>query len=263
MCDVSRADDDNFADRSVGAFEVRPVLNAVDQVSSQLRELILTGALPPGTKLPTEERIAQRFGVSRATVRESLRTLNAQSLVRTVRGGGGGTFVTRPSIDNVSTAFGASLVMLAESNSVSFDELLEVRLLLEVQAARRAAEHADSTADLEKTLQSATKDPIVQTRLDREFHSQVLSLSGNRLLYVCAQPVFAVLTQLIDPFARTPGMSASIHAAHTRIAQAIAARDPDMAAEAMGKHLEHLRPTYQEAWRKARERRDETTEKFT
>ena len=63
---------------------------AYEQVADQLRELIVTGELAPGERLPTETVLAREFGVSRATVREALRLLAAQGLIRTAKGAAAG-----------------------------------------------------------------------------------------------------------------------------------------------------------------------------
>jgi len=65
---------------------LRRVRKSYEQVADQLRELIVTGELPQGGRLPTETELARSLGVSRATVREALRLLAAQGLVRTAKG---------------------------------------------------------------------------------------------------------------------------------------------------------------------------------
>jgi len=81
---------------------VRRVLKAYEQIAEQLRDLIMSGELAPGERLPNEANLARQFGVSRATVRESLRVLSAQNLIRTAKGSGGGSYVTLPTIDHLS-----------------------------------------------------------------------------------------------------------------------------------------------------------------
>jgi GntR family transcriptional repressor for pyruvate dehydrogenase complex len=82
---------------------VRRVRKAYEQVADQLRELIVSGKLAPGERLPIESALAREFGVSRATIREALRVLAAQGLVRTAKGPAGGSFVTLPSVDHISS----------------------------------------------------------------------------------------------------------------------------------------------------------------
>ena len=67
------------------------------QIADQLRAAIVEGRLKIGERLPTEDELAQRFGVSRPSVREALKRLAAQNLVRARRGPSGGNFVVKPS----------------------------------------------------------------------------------------------------------------------------------------------------------------------
>ena len=107
-------------------------------VAERLRERVVDGDLQPGERLPNEATLAVDFGVSRATVREALRVLAAQSLIRTSKGAGGGSYVTLPSVDGVSEYVLSSISLLADADDVTLEELLE-RELLEVPAARLAA----------------------------------------------------------------------------------------------------------------------------
>src|SRR5207253_6225210 len=119
---------------------VRPGLTKqYEQVAERLRTLVVGGTLQPGSRLPNEEVLAREFGVSRATLREALRSLAAQDLIRTAKGAGGGSFVTLPSVEGVSSFVHSSITLMADANDVSLEDLLEARELLEVPAARLAA----------------------------------------------------------------------------------------------------------------------------
>ena len=112
---------------------VRPIMRAYEQVAAQLRELIATGHFAPGERLANEAILAREFGVSRPTIREALRLLAAQGLIRTAPGRGGGSYVTIPSIDHVSEFLRANLNLLSDvGDGISIDEYFEARLLLEV-----------------------------------------------------------------------------------------------------------------------------------
>jgi len=128
---------------------VRRVRKAYEQVNDQLRELIVSGELAPGERLPNEAVLAREFGVSRATVREALRILTAQNLIRTTKGAGGGSYVTLPTVDHISEFLRGNLNLLSESDHVTLEEFLELRELIEVPAARLAAERA-STSDVDR-----------------------------------------------------------------------------------------------------------------
>ena len=123
---------------------VRRVRKAYEQVADQLRELIVTGEIRPAQKLPNEATLARDFGVSRATIREALRVLATQHLIRTSKGTAGGSFVTLPTVDHISDFLSANISLLGQTENVSLDEFLELRELLEVPAARLAARRRGS-----------------------------------------------------------------------------------------------------------------------
>jgi GntR family transcriptional repressor for pyruvate dehydrogenase complex len=243
-----------------GGVPVRRVLKAYEQIADQLRELITSGTIAPGERLPNEATLARQFGVSRATVRESLRVLSAQNLVRTAKGSGGGSYVTLPTVDHISEFLGSNFNLMTAAQDVSLEDLLEARMLLEVPAARLAAERRseDSLARLqaavpEELLSLSTQD---QFAFNRSFHSTVLEACGNKLLYVSAQPIFSVLQRALQRSHLSTAFHRSIDESHRRITAAIEAGDPDAAEREMRDHLEHLRPEYERTWRLARSNSD-------
>ena len=235
---------------------VRRVLKAYEQIADQLRELITSGRIAPGERLPNEATLARQFGVSRATVRESLRVLSAQNLVRTAKGSGGGSYVTLPTVDHISEFLGSTFNLMTAAQDVSLEDLLEARMLLEVPAARLAAERRseESLARIhaavpEELLALTTQDQFV---FNRNFHSTVLEACGNKLLYVSAQPIFSVLQRALQRSNLSTAFHREIDESHRRITAAIEAGDPDAAEREMREHLEHLRPEYERTWRLAR-----------
>jgi len=112
-------------------------------VAERLRDRVVHGDLRPGERLPNEAALATDFGVSRATVREALRVLAAQNLIRTSKGAGGGSYVTLPSVGHISESLRSGIGLLASVDDVTLDELLEARELLEIPAARAAAGRRD------------------------------------------------------------------------------------------------------------------------
>jgi DNA-binding FadR family transcriptional regulator len=231
--------------------QVTRVRKAYEQVADQLRELILAGELQPGARLPNEAMLAHDFGVSRATVREALRVLAAGSLIRTVKGAGGGSFVTLPTVDHISEFLHANISLLTESRTVTLEEFLEAREQLEVPAARLAARRR-SEADLE-LLRAAVPDEGTAVEPDahahnREYHSALLGACGNTLLVIAAQPIFSVLMTNIDRSGLRGDFLARVHDDHRRITRAVQAGDGDAAADEMARHLRTLRPVYERVW---------------
>lgn len=225
-------------------------------VAERLRQRVVHGELQPGQRLPNEAVLATDFGVSRATVREALRVLATQSLIRTSKGAGGGSYVTLPSVNGVSEYVQSSISLLADSDDVTLEELLEARELLEVPAARLAAERRGE--DELKRLRDAIPDEPLRLGTQRQFvynqdfHLAVIDGCRNALLAIAAQPVFAVLQRNLARSRLGARFHRAINEHHRAIAAAIEAGDADAAGGEMYDHLEYLRPYYERAWRSAR-----------
>ena len=225
-------------------------------VADRLRQRVVHGELQPGQRLPNEAVLATDFGVSRATVREALRVLATQSLIRTSKGAGGGSYVTLPSVNGVSEYVQSSISLLADSDDVTLEELLEARELLEVPAARLAAERRGE--DELKRLRDAIPDEPLRLGTQRQFvynqdfHLAVIDGCRNALLAIAAQPVFAVLQRNLARSRLGARFHRAINEHHRAIAAAIEAGDADAAGGEMYDHLEYLRPYYARAWRSAR-----------
>jgi DNA-binding FadR family transcriptional regulator len=225
-------------------------------VAERLRQRVVHGELQPGERLPNEAVLATDFGVSRATVREALRVLATQSLIRTSKGAGGGSYVTLPSVDGVSEYVQSSISLLADADDVTLEELLEARELLEVPAARLAAERR-TEEELERLRDAIPDEPLRlgtqrQFVYNQDFHLAVIDGCRNALLAIAAQPVFAVLQRNLARSKLGARFHRTINEHHRAIAAAIEAGDADAAGGEMYDHLEYLRPYYERAWRSAR-----------
>src|SRR4051794_26422844 len=225
-------------------------------VAERLLERVVDGDLQPGARLPNEAALATDFGVSRATVREALRVLAAQSLIRTSKGAGGGSYVTLPSVNGVSDFVESSITILSDADDVTLAELLEARELLEVPAARLAAVRC-SHAEVERLRESIPDEPLRlgaerQFVYNKDFHQIVIDGCRNSLLAIAAQPVFAVLRRNLARSKLGVKFHRTINEHHRLIASAIEAGDADAAGGEMHAHLEFLRPYYERAWRSSR-----------
>ena len=195
--------------------------------------------------------LAEENGVSRATVREALRLLAAQNLIRTAKGAGGGSYVTQPSVDHLSESLRSGINLLAETHDVTLEELLEARELLEVPAARLAAERRrdEDVERLRATIPSGIGGPQEEFTYNEEFHSIVLEASCNPLLVIAAQPIFFVLQTNLARSRLARRFYTAVHDHHRVIAGAIEAGEPRSAEREMRDHLAFLRPFYEKAWR--------------
>ncbi len=166
---------------------------------------------------------------------------------------GGGSYVTVPSAENVSESLRSGLGLMTSSADVTLEELLEVRELLEVPAARLAALRR-SDEHVERLRAAIPGQPL---RLDTQeqfvhnagFHSTVIDASCNTLLSIAAEPVFAVLQTRLSRSRLGQKFHRSINDHHREIAAAIESAEERAAGELMHEHLDFLRPYYEQAWR--------------
>ncbi len=107
---------------------VRRIRPAYEQVADQLRELVLSGKLGPGDRLPVEGSLSAEFGVSRSTVREAIRLLSSQSLVHTTRGPTGGTFVSEADPESIRqylyTSIGSGIAAISLADGGVFTDAI-------------------------------------------------------------------------------------------------------------------------------------------
>ncbi|HWD74577.1 MAG TPA: FadR/GntR family transcriptional regulator [Solirubrobacteraceae bacterium] len=236
-----------------GIVPVRRVRKASEQVADQLRELILSGQIAPEQRLPNETVLAAQFGVSRSTIREALRELSALSLIRTMKGVNGGSFVTVPTVEHISAFLSANIGLLSQAEHVSLDEVLEARVLLEVPAVRLAARRRTET-DLDNLRAAIPERPLDvdqehRFNLNKDFHSVLVAASGNTLLSICAQPIFTVLQTSLKRSTLGNRFHYRVAEDHRALMSSIESGDEAAAAEQMHDHLNYLTSTYRKAWR--------------
>jgi GntR family transcriptional regulator, transcriptional repressor for pyruvate dehydrogenase complex len=216
-------------------------------LAEALRARILSRELVPGQRLPVEPELSAEYGVSRSTVREALRVLASQNLVTTTRGVNGGSFVAYPKPEQISDYLEASIGLLALSEHLTVDALLEARDLLEVPAAGLAATRPAEAriAELRNALYDPeTVQPETVFAYNTAFHLGLLRASGNPLIEVLARPIFSVLNGRFVRERAPARFWIEVDRDHRRILAAVEAGDPAGARLATHEHLRSLRPTY-------------------
>lgn len=209
---------------------------AYKTVSAAIERAILDGALRPGAALPTEQELAERFGVHRSTVREAIRQVEQEGLLQ--RREGRRLFVCLPGVHDLAPRATRLLLL----HQTTFQELWDVALTLEPLAARLAA--AQATDDDLAQLQANIDASVAETRLpelvalDMEFHALVGRASHNRALMLAREPVGLLYNPTLQQiFQRLPQASARNLAAHRHTLDALRARDAEAAAEWTRKHM--------------------------
>ncbi len=210
-------------------------------VVEQLRERIVSGALQPGTALPSERALASELAVSRATLREGLSMLSQMGLVTIQRGRGGGAMVTAPAASTVSS----SIALLFQTRSVTAGRLAEFRRALEVEAAQLAAVRR-TEADLDVmtaalAAYASTADIQTQSEQGRAFHHAIARASGNPLLSETMASLNEAFAESFEMMLHvSPDQADVILALHQPILDAIRERDAAAARQFMHTHFDHL-----------------------
>ncbi len=208
------------------------------QIAKAIRDAIISGDLIVDERLPSEAELADQFDVSRPTVREALKRLAAQSLIRTQRGAFGGAFVNRIAFEDAYGQQITTSTLLLSMNDVSFDVACEARFALEracapISAMRRSADHlATMRAEIHRQSQPGLTDEAFCAS-DVAFHRALVDGAGNPVLsYQLAGAIEAIepLMNMITFSARSREVIVSLH---TEIADAIEARDTRRVDEAL------------------------------
>jgi DNA-binding FadR family transcriptional regulator len=217
---------------------------AYKAVSAEIERSILDGALKPGMPLPTEQALAEHFGVHRSTIREAIRLVEQEGLLQ--RREGRRLFVTLPGLYDMAPR-AARLLLLQQT---TFHELWQVAVTIEPLAARLAAEHADAfdlevlNANMRTTDQLTAKPahtPEENARLvelDVEFHALVGRASHNWALILAREPISLLYNPtLLRLHKLLPQSKARNLAAHKAILRALQQRDYVAAENWTRKHM--------------------------
>ena len=209
-----------------------------DLILEQIRKLIRTGVLKPGHRLPSERVLCDRFGVGRGHVREALRKLEFYGIVRTLPQSG-----TIVESIGVKALDGLISNVLGIEGGTDYRTLYEVRDVLEVQAARLAAERNTPETIREIELAHEAHRAAVakgESGLDEDamFHIKVAEASGNilmRTLISLIAPDIIKVSEADDTCRK--GRASEAEHEHKRIVDAMKKGDPQAAAEAMARHI--------------------------
>jgi DNA-binding FadR family transcriptional regulator len=169
------------------------------QIADELRRLIILGELDEGDSLGHEPDLIERFGVSRPSLREALRILEAEGLISVVRGVQGGVVVHRP--DKRLTARTAAIVL--QARNVSLADVFEARTILEPAAVRlvTAGRNRKSAARTLRALIAeeiaAMEDPEAFGVANARFHEELVALAKNQTLTIVAEMLNEVVARAV------------------------------------------------------------------
>lgn len=221
-----------------------PRKRAYELVIHQIEEQILAGALHVGDQLPAERDLAAKLGVSRAAVREAMRAMEAQGVVRSGVGVGpdSGTFLT----SMPSKALTQFLRLHMALANFPIDDVVETRIMLERWSARLAARQAsaDDLGTMDRLLDAMdaeTADIAAFNELDTDFHVAMAEAAHNSLITEMTTAIRHSMRAMVLESFREHGnwaeLSATLREQHRAIYDAIAAGDSQGAADAVEEHL--------------------------
>jgi GntR family transcriptional repressor for pyruvate dehydrogenase complex len=231
---TTSASEGRFADRRLNQ---RPKKTAMLLAQQMVTEIADRG-LEPGTPLPPEREMLERYGVARGSLREALRFLEIQGVLTIKTGPSGGPIVGRPGSRHLASI----LAMMLQLEHAPFSDILEARQVLEPALARMAAERisdeqVQELRDSVARMKAEIEDGEVFLIENQVFHSRIADAAGNH--------VFALLTSSLNWIsdASVLGVSYPLDARHSvckehsRIQKAIADHDGEGAATAMSVHI--------------------------
>ncbi len=207
------------------------------QIVDKFRKAIADGSLCIGDKLPPERELCVQLGVSRTSLREAVRILDAYGMVESTPGGG--TYVTDRFSENVFEflGFGNNLTMR------NFEYILHTRMVIETGAVDRALESADAAGieRLQNLVDELEKESDFERLgfLDARFHESYIELAGNPILTTFYRMIFKILLKGTSQVITFPTARGVALEDHRRILVAVRRKDKPACADLIRRHLEH------------------------
>ena len=232
----------------------------VDRVVAEIEELALSGQLQPETKLPPERELADQFGVSRTVLREAVQILVTKGLLESRHGVG--TIVRRMTVEQVTEPLTMLLRSHTGGHDISFDQLHQVRTILEVEiaglAAARATEAEIATLRQALVRMEASQETLASLALsDADFHRTLVTITHNPLLVVLLDSLRDLLSDYIKTVTLYLDPHQDVLPPHYAIVEAVATKDPERARQAMGRHQAQMRLNHEKYLKLAGQKNDE------
>jgi GntR family transcriptional repressor for pyruvate dehydrogenase complex len=218
--------------------------NHYEEIKDQLLRMILDGKLKVGDKLPSTKEMSESFGVGRSTTREALSALKAMGLIEIRQGGGCRVIhsapeeITLPELDSL------------RMNRETLLELLEARQSLEVSnasvaAVNRTEEDLDQFKALISEMERSVGQDIEGERTDLLFHLTLARATHNSILVRLFESIVNQLETAIREIRRVElyanrQVAERLYLEHSAIYEAVSLQDPELAAQRMKQHLQHV-----------------------
>lgn len=222
-----------------GALERKPI---AEQVTTRIMAMIKSGNLKSGDRLPTEAQMCVAFCISRPPLREALKALTLMGVLESRQGG-------RYTVTDLSpTRMVAPFNAILSVTEYDVKEHFHARALVDVELTRLCAIRATDAERLRirrlaQDGRAFLNDPVAFRLLDIEYHRAINEPAGNALIIALAQALYDLGLDMRRVASTLPGVIAVSVAQHCEVAEAICDRDPEAAATAYRRHLEHVAET--------------------
>jgi GntR family transcriptional regulator, transcriptional repressor for pyruvate dehydrogenase complex len=210
-----------------------------EKIVTRIKELIFANQLQIGHKLPSERELMAQTGVSRAVVREALRSLEQSGLVEIRQGATGGAFVVsdleKPIFNSAYDLYGQGKLTLAH--------FVEIRKAIECLSARVAAMSASAADvsrlhDLNAAYLAEMDDELRHRRHAEAFHVAVAEVSGNHLSKLLVRALFRLLDTLRPDSVQSKKFKYETYMLHNKITEAIERRNSALCERLMARDIE-------------------------
>ena len=222
------------------------------QIAEQLRTAIVEGQFKIGERLPTEDELAQRYGVSRPSVREALKRLAAQNLVRARRGPTGGNFVVQPSYSELAESLSGAATLLVGMGALGIDEIIQARRTLQGSCIDLAVQNAGDQhlAQLQAALERQ-RDPQISDeefcQADVAFHRALVDATDNGMLRFVMYTVIEALIPVTNMVVTVVRERGDIISLHERMLEQLRQRDADAIRSSIDELLDYLMEKFEQA----------------
>ena len=216
---------------------------ASEDVAAQILRAFFDEGLKPGEWLGTEAELAERFNVSRVTIRDAVSALAARGLIDVRVGARGGLRVASSDPDRLIDAFSIQLRLMGLTRAELFEAMLAVEPVTAALAAQRATdEQIAALTDLVEQSRAAFDEPVQFANLAVGFHQMLADLSANRALRASLAALRSTQLEHMGPPTTRP-IAERVARLHGGILEAIVAHDAEQARERMVEHLAALAHT--------------------
>ena len=214
-------------------------VGVAQSVVDRILDLVRTGMLRPGDRLPSERELIEILNISRPSLREALRALSILGVVDARRGGG--AYIT----DLEARTLLAPLDFFLSLSGENLADAFESRRIVEVEIVRRAALSAETDdikalGDMIVAHEKVLNDPVGFRILDSRFHAHLSSMGRNVVLERIAYGLYNMGLSIRRRATEKVALIRRSLGEHARIVEAVAAHDADCAAIAMAAHLDHI-----------------------